>query len=45
MSSSELKKPVLQVHTTTLPHLDIIEKAILDCLLQQGRAEIVQEAG
>jgi hypothetical protein len=34
---------ILQVHETTIPHLDIIEKAILDELIRQGRAAIVAE--
>ena len=34
---------VLQVHDTTLPHLDFIEKIILDELVRQGRAEIISE--
>ena len=36
-------QPVLQVHDTTLAHLDFIEKVILDELIRQGRAEIVSE--
>jgi len=43
MSSAELKKPVLQVHATTLPHLDFIEKIILDELVKQGRAVVVEQ--
>lgn len=34
---------VLQVHDTTLPHLDYIEKILLDELVRQGRAVIVSE--
>ena len=34
---------VLQVHGTTLPHLDPIETAILDELVRVGRAVIVSE--
>jgi hypothetical protein len=34
----------LQVHDTTLPHLDFVEKIILDELIRQGRAEIVSES-
>jgi hypothetical protein len=34
---------VLQVHDTTLPHLDPIEKVILEKLVQMGRAVIVSE--
>lgn len=41
MSPADLKKPVLRVHPTTLPHLDFIEKIILDELVRQGRAEII----
>lgn len=47
MSPADLKKPILQVHATTLPHLDFIEKIILDELLRQGRAIVIDatEAG
>jgi hypothetical protein len=31
------------IHQSTIPHLDIIEKSILDCLIQQGRARIVPD--
>lgn len=31
------------IHQSTLPHLDVIERAILDCLLQQGRAKIIPD--
>ena len=34
---------VLRVHDTTLPHLDPIEKVILDELVQMGRAVIISE--
>ncbi len=34
---------VLRVHDTTLPHLDPIEKVILDELVRLGRAVIVSE--
>ena len=34
---------VLLVHGTTLPHLDPIEKVILDELVRMGRAVIVSE--
>jgi len=34
---------VLQVHDTTLPHLDFIEKILLDELIRLGKAEIVSE--
>lgn len=35
----------LQIHTTTLPHLDFIEQAILDVLILQGRACIINDSG
>lgn len=35
------EKPILRVHVTTLPHLDFIEKILLDQLLKSGRAEII----
>jgi len=41
MSACDMKNSVLQVHATTLPHLDFIEKIILDELLRQGRAIVV----
>ena len=41
MSSSDIKKSVLQVHATTLPHLDFVEKILLDELIRQGRATII----
>ena len=41
MSSPSDKKPILQVHDTTVPHLDFIEKIILDELIKQRRAIIV----
>ena len=44
MSASNDKKSILQVHDTTLPHLDLIERAILDTLVAQGRAVIVPDA-
>ena len=44
MSPADVKKSVLQVHETTIPHLDVIEKAILDVLIQQGRAQIIPNA-
>jgi len=34
---------VIQVHDTTLPHLDFIEKILLDELVRQGRAVVVSE--
>jgi hypothetical protein len=34
---------VLQVHDTTLPHLDFIEKILLDELLKLGKAEIISD--
>ena len=34
---------VIRVHDTTLPHLDIIEKILLDELIRLGKAEIVSE--
>jgi hypothetical protein len=34
---------VLQVHSTTLPHLDIIETAILEELLRTGKAIIIDD--
>ena len=34
---------ILRVHDTTLPHLDPIEKVILDELVRLGRAVIVSE--
>ena len=43
MSASNDKKSILKVHDTTLPHLDLIEKAILETLVAQGRAVIVSE--
>lgn len=33
---------VLQVHNSTLPHLDFIEKIVLDELIRQGKAEIIE---
>jgi hypothetical protein len=33
----------IRVHDTTLPHLDLYEKILLDELLRQGRAVIVSE--
>jgi hypothetical protein len=33
------------IHQSTLKHLDVIEKAILDCLVRQGRAVIVPDEG
>jgi hypothetical protein len=44
MSSADPKKTILAVHATTVPHLDIVEKAILDILILKGRAQIIQEA-
>jgi hypothetical protein len=41
----EVKNPVLQVHATTLPHLDFIEKIILEELIRQGRAAIIKDSG
>jgi len=41
MSAGDIKNSVLQVHETTLPHLDIIEKIILDELVRQGRAIVI----
>lgn len=43
MSAPNIKKPILRVHDTTVPHLDFIEKILLDELIRQGRAEIVSE--
>jgi hypothetical protein len=43
MSSAELKNSVLRIHGTTVPHLDMIEKIILDELVRQGRAVVVDE--
>jgi hypothetical protein len=40
-SAPDNKNPILQVHDTTVPHLDLIERAILDVLIQQGRAVII----
>ena len=34
---------IIQVHDTTLPHLDFIEKILLDELIRLGKAEIVSE--
>jgi len=42
-SASDDKNPVLQIHATTLPHLDLIEKIILDELIRQGRARILPD--
>jgi hypothetical protein len=39
---SSLSLPI-QVHETTLPHLDIIERAILNCLIKQGQAVIISQ--
>jgi hypothetical protein len=44
-SSPNLKNVCLQVHATTLPHLDLVEKIILDELIKQGRAVIINESG
>lgn len=44
MLPADLKKPVLTVHATTVPHLDLIEKILLDELVRQGRAVVVPEA-
>lgn len=41
MSAGDIKKSVLRVHATTLPHLDMIEKIILDDLIKQGKAVVV----
>jgi hypothetical protein len=35
----------LRIHETTLPHLDVIEKAILDALIKQGRACVITDSG
>jgi hypothetical protein len=35
--------PVLTVHESTLQHLDVIEKYLLDALIQQGRVRIVPD--
>jgi len=43
ISLAEVKKPVLLVHQTTLPHLDFIEKVILDELVRQGKAQIIND--
>ena len=37
------KKPILQVHDTTLPFLSFAEKIILDELLRLDKAEIISE--
>jgi hypothetical protein len=44
-STSADKNSVLQIHATTLPHLDLIEKIILDELIRQGRAVVVPDTG
>lgn len=41
MTFSDGKKAPFQVHIATLPHLDFVEKIILDCLVQQGRAVVI----
>lgn len=41
MSAGDIKNSVLQVHATTLPHLDMIEKIILDELIRQGKAIVI----
>ena len=42
--TTQSNKPILlTVHTTTIPHLDIVEKAILDELIRQGRAAIITD--
>lgn len=41
-SIADVKNPVLQVHQTTVPHLDFIEKILLDELVRQGRAIVME---
>ena len=43
MSFSDVKKAPIQVHSSTLPHLDFVEKIILDSLVKQGRAVVIDE--
>lgn len=40
MSPADMKNPI-QIHATTLPHLDFVEKILLDELIKQGRAEVI----
>ena len=37
------KKPILQVHDTTVPFLSFVEKIILDELVRLNKAEIISE--
>jgi len=43
MSACDIKNSVLRVHDTTLPHLDLIEKVILDDLIRQGKAVVITD--
>jgi hypothetical protein len=42
MSTADVKKSILEIHETTLPHLDLIEKILLDELVRQGRAVVIK---
>jgi len=33
----------LVIHDSTIKHLDVVERAILDCLLAQGRATVIPD--
>jgi hypothetical protein len=37
----EMKYATLRVHDTTIPHLNFVEKILLDELIRQGKAEII----
>ena len=40
--SSRIDKTLL-IHDSTIKHLDVIEKCLLDALIQQGRAKIIPD--
>jgi len=44
-SAPQDKKPILQVHESTLPSLNDVERMFLDSFVKQGRAVIVSDTG
>lgn len=42
-SAPNLKKPILQVHESTLPSMSDVEKMFRDLDVEQGRAVIVPD--
>jgi len=41
-SPKNVSPDIIQIHETTLPHLDMVEKILLDMLIEQGKAVVIE---